>query len=59
MVVLFGTKMPADADLHEYAVRSQRMNELVREIPGLSASIAMPSKTATRSRSRGSNQRRL
>jgi heme-degrading monooxygenase HmoA len=34
VVVLFGTKMRADADLDEYASRSQRMNELMREIPG-------------------------
>ena len=34
VVVLFGTKMRADADLDEYTSRSQRMNELVREIPG-------------------------
>ena len=34
VVVLFGTNMRADADLDEYASRSQRMNELMREIPG-------------------------
>lgn len=34
VVVLFGTKMRADASLDEYHRRSERMNELVREIPG-------------------------
>jgi hypothetical protein len=35
VVVLFGTKMQEDVDLDEYTQRSQRMNELVREIPGV------------------------
>ena len=34
VVVLFGTKMRHDADLDEYGRRSERMNELVKQIPG-------------------------
>jgi len=34
VVVLFGTTMREDVDLDEYTLRSRRMNELVREMPG-------------------------
>jgi heme-degrading monooxygenase HmoA len=34
IVVLFGARMRADADLAEYRARSRRMDELVRQIPG-------------------------
>ena len=34
VIVVFGTKMRADADLEDYARHSQRMRELVRQIPG-------------------------
>ena len=34
VLVVFGTKMRKDADLDEYVRHSQRMNELVKQIPG-------------------------
>ena len=34
VLVVFGTKMRKDADLDEYGRHSQRMNELVKQIPG-------------------------
>ncbi len=34
VVVLFGTKMRHDANLDEYGRRSERMNVLVKQIPG-------------------------
>jgi len=38
VLVVFGTKMRKDADLDEYGRHSQRMNELVKQIPGSSPS---------------------
>lgn len=34
VIVLFGTKLRADADLTEYRARSKRMHELVEQMPG-------------------------
>lgn len=34
MVVLFGTELRPDIDRAEYAARNERMDELVRQIPG-------------------------
>ena len=38
VVVLFGNKIRGDADLDEYSRRSERMNELVKQIPGFISS---------------------
>ncbi|HEY1391054.1 MAG TPA: antibiotic biosynthesis monooxygenase [Ktedonobacterales bacterium] len=34
VIVLFETELREDADLDEYEARSERMNELVRQMPG-------------------------
>jgi len=46
VLVVFGTKMRKDAHLDEYGRHSQRMNELVKQIPGF-----MPFTSRTGSRS--------
>jgi len=43
VIALFGIKMRDDADLEEYAARSARMDDLVRQMPGF---ISVKSYTA-------------